>query len=109
LWRQRIPHNFAKNFCALIFASSEIIFANDIVARSDHDRTHMTPESPRRPAQDAAALGLPVFDSLPSTAGLNNTEAFRLSVRHALAMLPGLLSRGLKSPECSNPERFSLR
>lgn len=69
----------------------------------------MNPENPGPPANDGAPLNLPVFDSHPATAGLNNTEAFQLSVRHALAMLPGLLSQDLKSRECSNPERFSLR
>ena len=68
----------------------------------------MNQENPGQSAEDGAPLSLPVFDSLPANAGLNNTEAFQLSVRHALAMLPALLSRGLKSRECSNPERFSL-
>ncbi|HEV2840431.1 MAG TPA: hypothetical protein VGW39_03820 [Chthoniobacterales bacterium] len=68
----------------------------------------MNPEDHSGTAEDGAPLSLPPFDSLPATAGLNNTEAFQLSVRHALAMLPGVLSRGLKSRECSNPERFSL-
>ncbi len=41
------------------------------------------------------AFTLPHFDSLPATAGLNNVEAFRLSIRHALAVLPSLFANGL--------------
>jgi len=40
-------------------------------------------------------LDLPEFDSLPATAGFNNTEAFQLSIRHALALLPALFAKGL--------------
>src|ERR1700688_3792970 len=40
-------------------------------------------------------LDLPEFDSLPATAGLNNTQAFQLSIRHALALLPALFARGI--------------
>jgi hypothetical protein len=53
---------------------------------------------------------LPQFDSLPATAGLDNVEAFRLSIRHALALLPTILGRDRKfATHSSNPERFSLR
>ena len=37
-------------------------------------------------------LALPVFDSLPATAGLSNLEAFQLSLKHALALLPQMLA-----------------
>ena len=59
--------------------------------------------------EQGALLGLPQFDSLPATAGLNNTEAFRLSLRHALALLPTLLAK--KNPEASTedwPDRFTI-
>jgi len=55
-------------------------------------------------------LDLPEFDSLPATAGLNNIEAFQLSTRHALALLPALFARGMGHRACrDNPERFSFR
>jgi hypothetical protein len=46
---------------------------------------------------------------LPATAGLSNTEAFRLSIRHALALLPALLAKGIdERPERDFPDRFSI-
>jgi hypothetical protein len=55
-------------------------------------------------------LRLPEFDSLPATAGLDNTEAFQLSIQHALALLPNVLERaGNVVARPANPERFSLR
>jgi hypothetical protein len=52
---------------------------------------------------------LPLFDSLPANAGLNNTEAFRLSIRHALSLLPALLARGMdERPGQDYPDRFSI-
>lgn len=44
--------------------------------------------------RESVALDLPVFDSLPAAANLSNLEAFRLSQRHALALLPALLAQG---------------
>jgi hypothetical protein len=62
-----------------------------------------------RVREDAAVLVLPQFDSLPATAGLTNTEAFRLSIRHALALLPALLAKGMdKRPGGEYPDRFSI-
>ena len=59
--------------------------------------------------EDGAAFVLPRFDSLPATAGLSNTEAFRLSIRHALALLPALLAKGMdERPGGDYPERFSI-
>jgi hypothetical protein len=59
--------------------------------------------------EDNAALVFPPFDSLPATAGLDNTEAFRLSIRHALALLPAMLAKGMdKRPGTDYPERFSI-
>lgn len=53
---------------------------------------------------------LPDFDSLPATAGLDNIEAFRLSIRHALTLLPAMLAKdGSFATVATNPERFSLR
>ena len=52
----------------------------------------------------------PVFDSLPATAGLSNAEAFRLSVKYALALLPSVLdARNESIAEAAKEERFSLR
>ena len=59
--------------------------------------------------EDGAAFVLPRFDSLPATAGLSNTEAFRLSIRHALALLPALLAKGMdERPRQDYPDRFSI-
>jgi len=59
--------------------------------------------------EDGAALVLPQFDSLPATAGLSNTEAFRLSIRHALALLPALLAKGMdQRSRADYPDRFSI-
>ena len=59
--------------------------------------------------EDGAALVLPRFDSLPATAGLDNTEAFRLSIRHALALLPALFAQGMdERPDRDYPDRFSI-
>jgi hypothetical protein len=59
--------------------------------------------------EDRAALVLPRFDSLPAAAGLNNTEAFRLSIRHALALLPSMLAKGMDERQSRlNPDRFSI-
>ena len=55
-------------------------------------------------------LHLPEFDSLPAIASLDNAEAFRLSIQHALALLPIVLARtGNVVARPENPERFSLR
>ena len=54
-------------------------------------------------------IALPQFDTLPSTAGLSNTEAFQLSIRHALSLLPALLARGIERPPAADyPDRFSM-
>jgi hypothetical protein len=59
--------------------------------------------------EDGASFVLPQFDSLPATAGLNNTEAFRLSIRHALSLLPALVARGMgERPGEDYPDRFSI-
>ena len=59
--------------------------------------------------EEGAAFVLPQFDSLPATAGLSNTEAFRLSIRHALALLPALLAKGMdERPDQAYPDRFSI-
>jgi hypothetical protein len=59
--------------------------------------------------EDSAALVLPQFDSLPAAAGLNNTEAFRLSIRHALALLPSMLAKGMdEHPGRVDPDRFFI-
>ena len=53
---------------------------------------------------------LPAFDSLSPAAGLDNTEAFRLSQRHALALLPAMFARGLLArSNQENSDRFIIR
>jgi hypothetical protein len=52
---------------------------------------------------------LPEFESLPATAGLTNVEAFWLSIRHALALLPAVVAKRDNFAAAPNPERFSLR
>jgi hypothetical protein len=62
-----------------------------------------------RVREDGSALAFPQFDSLPAAAGLNNVEAFRLSIRHALALLPAMLAKGLdERPDRDYPDRFSI-
>ncbi len=56
-----------------------------------------------------AGLTLPVFDSLPATAGLSNLEAFQLSLKHALALLPQMLTIRYGTTRADGPERFHLR
>jgi hypothetical protein len=54
-------------------------------------------------------LALPVFDSLPATAGLSNLEAFQLNLKHALALLPQMLTVRDATARADGPERFRLR
>jgi hypothetical protein len=54
-------------------------------------------------------LALPVFDSLPATAGLSNVEAFQLSLKHALALLPHMLAVRDATGTADGLERFRLR
>lgn len=51
----------------------------------------------------------PNFDSLPAAAGLTNVEAFRLSQRHALALLPAVLRAQSVYLDRAVAERFSVR
>lgn len=44
--------------------------------------------------EEAGDTIFPAFDSLPTAAGLSNIEAFRLSIRHALSLLPALFAKG---------------
>jgi galactokinase len=54
-------------------------------------------------------LALPVFDSLPATAGLSNLEAFQLSLKHVLALLPRMLPMRDAAVQAESAERFTLR
>ena len=54
-------------------------------------------------------LSLPVFESLPATAGLSNAEAFQLSLKHALALLPRMLAMRDAAVQAESAERFALR
>ncbi len=62
-----------------------------------------------RVKEEPGALNLGTFDSLPATEGLTNNEAFRLSLQHALRLLPALFARGLGSrTQHEHPERFRI-
>jgi hypothetical protein len=68
------------------------------------------PKSSPNSAEDETTLEFPQFDSLPATAGLSNDEAFRLSIRHALLLLPAMFAKGKSfALPPKNPRRFSLR
>ena len=54
-------------------------------------------------------LALPVFDSLPAASGLSNVEAFQLSLKHALALLPQMLTVRDAAATADASERFRLR
>ncbi len=54
-------------------------------------------------------LSLPVFESLPATAGLSNAEAFQLSLKHALVLLPRMLTMRDAAIQAESGERFVLR
>jgi hypothetical protein len=100
---------------SLLIASPLDLIAMKLHALRSRQRLETEPESStssveNRIREKAAVLDLAEFDSLPATAGLNNTEAFQLSIRHALALVPALFARGIgdRIPR-DNPERFSLR
>lgn len=60
--------------------------------------------------EEAGHFVLPEFESLPAAAGLDNLAAFRLSIRHALALLPAIWAKGVDDQvRRDNPERFSIR
>ncbi len=62
-----------------------------------------------RVRESAALFDLPAFDSLPADDGLSNLDAFRLGLRHALALLPAMLKTGRTDPDSEEEmERFSL-
>lgn len=59
--------------------------------------------------EEGVAFVLPQFDSLPADAGLSNTEAFRLSIRHALALLPAMVAKRMDQRRGGDyPDRFSI-
>ncbi len=63
----------------------------------------------RELARKNARLDLPEFDSVPATAGLSNLEAFQLSQRHALALLPAMFANeGTEDRADEVTERFSI-
>ena len=84
----------------------------DIAERyaTDAIRTRILRDSAKnRVREESGALALPQFDSLPATAGLTNIEAFHLSIRHALSLLPALLAKGMdERPGGDYPDRFSI-
>ena len=84
----------------LFIASPLHLIAMKLHALRSRQRLETEPESStssvkNRVREDSGMLDLPEFDSLPATAGLNTTEAFQLSIRHALALLPALFARGM--------------
>lgn len=62
-----------------------------------------------RVRESTALFDLPVFDSLPAADGLSNLESFQLGLRHALALLPAILTQE-RADRSSEEEmgRFSL-
>jgi hypothetical protein len=68
-----------------------------------------SPNSETDRLQESAALfDLPAFDSLPAGDGLSNLEAFQLSLRHALALLPAMFREKADQSSEEEAERFSL-
>lgn len=76
----------------------------------ESEEPNQVPVSRMRGREERVArFALPPFDSLPANAGLNNTEAFQLSIRHALSLLPALLARGMDERLGEDhPNRFSI-
>lgn len=72
-----------------------------------YDEPSKTNSETSRVREGAALFDLPEFDSLPATAGLTNLEAFQLSQRHALSLLPALTQHRLDQ-EGGAWERFAL-
>ena len=59
--------------------------------------------------EPVGGLALPDFDTLPAAAGLTTVQAFQLSIRHALALLPAHFARHRAEQTARvNPERFTL-
>ena len=73
-----------------------------------YDEPSKTNSETSRVREGAALFDLPEFDSLPATAGLTNVEAFRLSQRHALSLLPAMLTQHRLDQGDTAWERFSL-
>jgi hypothetical protein len=61
-----------------------------------------------RVRENAALFDLPAFDSLPACDGLSNLEAFQLSLRHALALLPAIF-REYEDRESASAEMEQFR
>ena len=62
-----------------------------------------------RVRESASVFALPEFDSLPATAGLSNLQAFQLSLRHALSLLPALFLHDQRRQNAEEEtERFYL-
>ena len=74
-----------------------------------HEPESFRTSAKNRVREDGAAFVLPQFDSLPATAGLSNAEAFRLSIRHALALLRTMLAKGMdERPGEHYTDRFTI-
>ncbi len=72
-----------------------------------YDEPSKTNSETSRVRESATLFDLPEFDSLPATTGLTNLEAFQLSQRHALSLLPALLAQH-HLEEDGAWERFAL-
>lgn len=73
-----------------------------------YDESSKTNSEAARVRESAPLFDLPEFDSLPAAEGLSNVEAFLLSQRHALSLLPAVLAQQRSDLENAGPERFSL-
>ena len=69
----------------------------------------VTPERSMRSNEVAVegSMAFPEFDSLSADAGLTNLEAFQLSLKHALALLPSMPAR--EEWQADNSGQFSIR
>jgi hypothetical protein len=76
--------------------------------QKQYDSKSSTNLAKSRVREGGGTFDLPRFDSLPAAAGLTVTEAFRLSIEHALALLPALSKDASFRMRPTNPERFSL-
>ena len=90
----------------------DLMLVDDATFRQIHSEScHREIGKGIRPAirEGSGSFDLRRFDSLPAAAGLTVTEAFRLSIEHALALLPSLSKDASFRIRPTNPERFSLR
>jgi hypothetical protein len=80
------------------------------MAQKEYEPESSENSAKNRVRETSGGLELRKFDSLPAAAGLTNAEAFRLSIQHALTLLPVILDRRRES-RMDEPsfERFRLK